>query len=394
MLDFYDPSLFSDEIRKLIHLNLQSNIGGTFSSHQDYPVFCCRHEYDLLTAENRENLVIKEFPQVLLAWAKLDQNKDYKPSDLLILDLETTGLGRGATIAFMVGLGYFDADKYIVEQLFLPEPDAEFNSFDRILELLEQKSVLVTFNGKTFDVPVLESRFLNNQLWTKIRNMEHIDVLHIARRLWKNRAPSCALETLEYYILGQIRDKELDIEGSIIPQTYYQFLITGEADLVQRIFIHNQLDVLNTATLLAMICNNVSFPLPDDLDYRLDYHAIAKLYQSVGQIDIAQEILQRLLSEAYLSPDILFDLGAIIKRKGLLSEAIEYFNAGAELNDKRCLYELAVYLEQKEKNMAAALECTERLICLCRGSISSALFSEASLIKRRDRLVKKLSKQD
>ena len=114
------------------------------------------------------------------------------------MDLETTGLRSNGIFAFMIGLGYYENEQYIVEQIFLPDPEAELNSFDRLIELIKEKSLLITFNGKTFDVPVLESRLLYHQIWLNLREMEHLDLLHIARRLWKNKLPSCALETLEF----------------------------------------------------------------------------------------------------------------------------------------------------------------------------------------------------
>ena len=154
------------------------------------------------------------------------------------------------------------------------------NSFDRLQQLLETRSVLITFNGKTFDIPILESRLLYNQLWLNLREKEHIDLLHIARRLWKHQLPSCALESLEFYIMGLIRDAELDIDGGLIPQTYYQYLISGDPEPLRRVLLHNQLDVLNTAVLFAIIADAVAEPVQVGKDPRVDYLAVARLYQT------------------------------------------------------------------------------------------------------------------
>lgn len=389
---FSDPEIYSSEIRDLILRSLHTTIAGSFSTHSESPYFHTRYEYGRDIEVDGMHLFPKSFPEVLLRWAKMDTGTKWTKEDLLVLDLETTGLGRGSIIAFMVGLGYYENDKYIVEQLFLPHPDAEINSFDRIIELLETKQVLVTFNGKTFDLPVLESRFLHNQIWCDLRSKEHIDVLHLARRLWKKRAPSCALETLEYYILGQIRDRELDIEGSIIPQTYFQFLLNGDSELIRRIFVHNQHDILNTAALLAMICNYVDFPLGDNLDYRIDYHALAKLYSSTQRIDIAQQILERLYSEAYITPDLLYDLGMMHKKTGASAQAYELFLQGAELDDRRCLHELILLLENKMKGYDAALIYAERLYHLLVCSVDASPLKCEELTKRIARLQSKREK--
>ncbi len=92
----------------------------------------------------------------MLNWANLDTSKERKKEDILFL-VETTGLRSNGIFAFMIGLGYYVNEQFIVEQIFLPDPEAEVNSFDRLLELVNEKSLLITFNGKTFDIPVLES---------------------------------------------------------------------------------------------------------------------------------------------------------------------------------------------------------------------------------------------
>ena len=248
-----DRENFDLGLRQLIRENLRASLEGEFSAHEDYPFFRTRAVYDMFTEVDGLPLFPCEIPEVFLNWAGLDPGTAWQKEDFLVLDLETTGLGRGQTIAFMIGLGYFENGQYVVEQVFLPEPEAETNSFDRLIEILEQKAVLITFNGKTFDVPILESRLLYNHVWLDLRAKEHIDLLHLARRLWKNKIPSCALETIEFYILGYIREKELDIEGGLIPQTYFQYLISGETDLLKRLFMHNHFDVLHTVALFSLI---------------------------------------------------------------------------------------------------------------------------------------------
>ncbi len=386
-----DPEIYALERRKLICDALEHSIEGKFSEHQENPFYITKTEYGRDYESEGLPLFPSKFPELLLRWAKLDPEVQWTMEDLLVLDLETTGLGRGGTIAFMVGLGYYENDRYIVEQLFLPNPDAETNSFDRIIELLQTKSILVTFNGKTFDLPVLESRFLSNQIWTDMRSKEHIDVLQLARRLWKRKAPSCALETLEYYILGQIRDKELDIEGSIIPQTYFQFLINGDPELIRRIFIHNQHDVLNTAGLLAMICKYIDFPIVGELDYRLDYHALAKLYSSTGFPDIAKTILCRLVAENYLSADIAYDLGMIYKREKTWAKAKELFLKGSELSDKRCLHELILILENRDKDYSEALLQIYKLLPLWEYAYPPNPCKVIELKKRIERILRKMN---
>jgi uncharacterized protein YprB with RNaseH-like and TPR domain len=356
-----DPESFGEDIRKMIHKALLGTIKGEFSAHKDYPVYCTKKKYRQSTMTEGLPILIPHIPDVILSWAGIE-DKTITHDDLLILDLETTGLSRGGgMIAFMIGIGYYENDSFYVEQYFLPEPDAEFNAFDLILPHLEKKAVLVTFNGKSFDLPVLESRFLHNQLWVDLRSKLHIDLLHLARRLWKKKVPSCALETLEYYILGHIRDKELDIEGSVIPQTYFNFLINGDPELLKRIFIHNQTDVLHTAALFAMICEQIDYPLPDDRDIRIDYHAVGRLYSSQGRKAEAMHILTALADENYLTPDLVYDLGIMHKKDKNWAEAEQFFRQGSDLMHPSCMLELCILLEQKNKDFVNALLIAEAL---------------------------------
>ena len=277
------------------------------------------------------------------------------------MDLETTGLRSNGIFAFMIGLGYYENEQYIVEQIFLPDPEAELNSFDRLIELIKEKSLLITFNGKTFDVPVLESRLLYHQIWLNLREMEHLDLLHIARRLWKNKLPSCALETLEFYILGQIRDKELDIAGGEIPQTYFNYLINGDPELIRRVFLHNHTDILHTAALFTLICNSISYPPEKGMDIRIDYHSLAMLYQSQNRIDIAKNILLDLLSLGFIDKDILRELGFIYKKEKDYDSAYDCFEIAASLNCPIAMQESCIILEYKYKRYAKALEIAEKL---------------------------------
>lgn len=387
-----DPDIYSDDIRRMIHRALEHTIKGEFSSHKDFPVYITKQRYRQSNMPEGLPILIPHIPEIILQYAKIDDDT-LTQEDLLILDLETTGLSRGGgMLAFMIGIGYFEGDNYFVEQYFLPEPDAEFNAFDLILPHLEKRSVLVTFNGKTFDIPVLESRFLHNQLWIDLRSKHHIDLLHLARRLWKRKVPSCALETLEYYILGHIRDKELEIEGSEIPQTYFQFLINGDPELLQRIFIHNQSDVLHTAALFAMVCEQIDYPLPCDRDIRIDYHAVGKLYQSQNRHEAAKAIFTALAEEYYMTPELMYDLGMLHKRDKDWQRAHDYFRQGVDLYHEPSMLELSILLEQRFKDYESALLITEVLQERIMADPFQSVKKLLEITKRLERLRAKLAK--
>ncbi|MDD2543237.1 MAG: ribonuclease H-like domain-containing protein [Candidatus Cloacimonetes bacterium] len=386
-----DRDLYSEELKEMLRLSLKRHIQGEFSSHTNDPIFYTRESYPMATRIENLPLYPHEIPDLVLSWAQLDRQRPRRMEDILVLDLETTGLGRGGTIAIMIGVGYYQEGEFIVEQIFLPDPDAEEHSLDRLRELVESHSLLITFNGKTFDVPVLESRLLYHQIWLNLRQMEHLDLLHLARRLWKRKLPSCALETIEYYILGHIRDKELDIEGGDIPQSYFHFLMTGEGEMIKRVFIHNHHDILHTAALFTLICDSCAYPPPGGMDIRIDYHALAKLYQSQGHDDTAKYILIDLLSQGEIRKEVLYDLGMIYKREANIEGALDSFAIATDLQDPPSMLEYAKLLE-KQKQYSRAAEISQRLLELEKGRSMLNHKSIAALEHRIERLDKKLSK--
>ncbi len=391
--DMYeDIEFYASELKELLRETLKHSIEGEFSTHSEDPYFYTQKEYPLQTEIEGLTLYPEFIPEVLLNWANLDTSKERKKEDILFLDLETTGLRSNGIFAFMIGLGYYVNEQFIVEQIFLPDPEAEVNSFDRLLELVNEKSLLITFNGKTFDIPVLESRLLYHQIWLNLRAMEHLDLLHLARRLWKNKLPSCALETIEFYILGQIRDKELDIEGGEIPQTYFSFLLNGNPELMQRVFLHNHTDILHTAALFTLICNSISYPPQGGMDSRIDYHSLAMLYQSQNRIDIAKNILEDMLSAGITDKDVLRDLGFIYKKEKDMESALKCFNIASSLNCPVSMHETCIILEKYYKRYGEALNIAEKLKSYL---ISRPIVNDqkvAAIDKRIARLKLKLNK--
>ena len=387
-----DREFYASELKELLRETLKHSIAGEFSAHSEDPYFYTQKEYPLQTEIEGLALYPEFIPEVLLNWANLDTSKERKKEDILFLDLETTGLRSNGIFAFMIGLGYYVNEQFIVEQIFLPDPEAEVNSFDRLLELVNEKSLLITFNGKTFDIPVLESRLLYHQIWLNLRAMEHLDLLHLARRLWKNKLPSCALETIEFYILGQIRDKELDIEGGEIPQTYFSFLLNGNPELMQRVFLHNHTDILHTAALFTLICNSISYPPQGGMDSRIDYHSLAMLYQSQNRIDIAKNILEDMFSAGITDKDVLRDLGFIYKKEKDMESALNCFNIASSLNCPVSMHETCIILEKYYKRYGEALNIAEKLKSYL---ISRPIVNDqkvAAIDKRIARLKLKLNK--
>ena len=173
-------------------------------------------------------------------------------SRCLFLDLETTGLAGGAgTYAFLVGLAWFDGCTFRVRQFFLASYAAERMLLQAVREVADEMDTVVTYNGKSFDLPVLETRYVMNRMATPFADVPHVDMLHPARRLWRrdDEESSCRLTMLEQTLCGHQR--EGDVPGFEIPGRYFHYVRTGEARQLEAVLEHNRLDLLSLALLTS-----------------------------------------------------------------------------------------------------------------------------------------------
>ena len=178
---------------------------------------------------------------------------------LLFLDLETTGLAGGAgTYAFLVGCGWFDGGVFRVRQFVLTSFAAERGLLEDVAVLMRAAGMLVTYNGKTFDAPLIDTRFLFHRLAAPSSSLAHLDLLHPARRLWRSStaaavadegSASCRLSLIEQAILGHVREE--DVPGFEIPSRYFHFVRSGDARGLDGVLEHNRLDLLALAMLTA-----------------------------------------------------------------------------------------------------------------------------------------------
>ncbi len=191
----------------------------------------------------------------------LQESVDFQQA--IFLDTETTGLGGGAGVyAFMVGIGTFEGTDFVVRQYFMRHPGEEGALLMAVAELLEQYAMSVTFNGRTFDLPLLRNRLRQNQqMYPELRGngrllsagQPHLDLLHPARRLWRRRLQSCRLLHLEAEILGLQRGTA-DVPGHQIPQLYTDYLRNGDAAPMAGIFYHNREDIVSMVALATQLC--------------------------------------------------------------------------------------------------------------------------------------------
>ena len=205
----------------------------------------------------------------------------------LFLDTETTGLSGGAgTVAFLVGVGFVEGDELVIEQYMLREYADEPELIERLSARMSGFESVCTFNGRNFDMPLLESRFTMCRMRDHWRALENLDLLYPARRAWKLRLGSCRLSRIETEILGMAREN--DLPGSEVPARFFQFLKTGQEDLLADIVRHNRQDISTLAILLVRLCQiNAA---PEALTDQRDQYSMGKALERQGELKPAWEM--------------------------------------------------------------------------------------------------------
>ena len=168
----------------------------------------------------------------------------------LFIDLETTGLAGGAgTYAFLVGCGWFDGAVFRLRQYFLSSFAAERAMLEEVAELAADAAVIVTYNGKSFDLPLLENRFALHRRTPPFAGVPHVDMLHPARRLWRSGEEGCRLVELEQTLFAH--EREGDVPGFEIPARYFAYVRSSDARPLAPVMEHNRQDIVSLAMLTA-----------------------------------------------------------------------------------------------------------------------------------------------
>jgi len=299
--------------------------------------------------------------------ANIPELASFKCTDALFLDTETTGLAGGTgTLAFLIGLGWFENETFITRQIFARDFSEERASLSFLLEMARDKAFIVTFNGKAFDVGLLSTRFVLNRLPDHLAAMPHLDLLHPSRRLLGHRLDNSRLTTLEKEILGIYRDG--DIPGSEIPQRYFDWLRHRDARFMTDVFEHNRLDVVSMAILTLHLAEMLKFDYDITTAKHFDLLAASRLLLDRKDPAGAGKILESLID--LRNSDVAFEarrtLSLIYKRSGRWSDAVRIWELihAEDPGNFFAVEELAKCFEHKCHDFNKAIDVVSKALSL------------------------------
>ena len=369
---------------------VQTNYGSLFSSF---------HEYSSGYLLGSQRLLPNYSHHGIARWARAPHLAETSIENFIFLDTETTGLSGGTgTMAFMVGVGRYRGNSFVMEQFFLRGPAEEAALLAALEQFCAGMAAVVTYNGKSFDIPILNTRYVLQGFSSPFEDLPHVDLLHLTRRIWKARLEQCTLGNIENKIFGLTRDMD-EVPGYLIPEYYAQYLREGDAEPLKGIFVHNEQDVVSLAALFALFTDVLSDPTAWNNSSSQDLTSLGRLVEQLGDSDTALSLYEKgrqvgSPSEPRVEP--LLAQARLLKRQNRLAEAAELWDQAAEAGTIEALEELAKYYEHHCGEPARALACTEQALTFLHGCLDGA--PQSALIvgfnHRRERLLQKINKHN
>ncbi len=297
-------------------------------------------------------------------WMKIASTESqFSPEKLLFLDAETSGLSGGTgTFAFLLGLGFFNADEFHVQQLFIRNPADEPGMLSVLEDIVARFDTFVTFNGKAFDIPLLRTRCVLNQFPDYFVDKMHMDMLRAARRLWNKRLASKSLSTLEIEILRFNRTQD-EVPGWMVPEIYFDYLHNQDARPLQGVFYHNEMDIVSMAALFKLVNDFLNNPLSTPEMPGMDLAEAARIFHEINDIETAITLYRKSIHEVLPQPFMIQTLdkfARLSRNQGKMEKALELWELAANCDQINACIELAKYYEHKTRNISAAMHWTEQ----------------------------------
>jgi uncharacterized protein YprB with RNaseH-like and TPR domain len=358
--------------------------GETFRAEEYFPPHSRYGEVTLT-----EILDIPTYPAHLLLRDDRLRELDFRKA--LFLDTETTGLSGGTgTFAFMVGLGFFQGDGFLVHQFFMRDYSEERASLSLLQEILESFQFLVTFNGRHYDIPLLETRFILSRKSSKIREMPNFDLLYPSRKIWKGAYENCRLVTLESRLLGM--EREDDIPSEWIPSLYFDYIQTGDARKIHRVFYHNRMDILTMVVLAGRIHLTYHNPQAARPGKGVEHFSLGRLFWDHGEHEKAIPCFEIALKRCddELAWEVMKWLSIAFKKTGDSEKARSLWEEMMGWPYKRDAHpyiELAKYHEHRLKEFEKAIGYVDQALAMTPSHREREI---ELLLERKRRLLKKV----
>ena len=327
----------------------------------------------------------------------------HDPEKWLFLDTETTGLSGGTgTYAFLIGIAWWDAGGLQVEQFLMRDFSEEHSVLLELSERLAERPVLVTFNGKTFDWPLLQSRFTMTRCIRVPQLAAHLDLLHPARAVWKLRLGSVRLIELEQHVLDARRlgwDRADDVPSNMIPQFYFDYLRGRSVAPLAGVVRHNRNDLRGLAALFGKLNELLGEEHhPREAD-GLDLFGLSRFLHRRGEKRRAESACVAARDRGLpigLDAVAQWELAKMAKRRGEHQAAAEIFAELSRDSDWRAAAceELASFHERKRKDPATALKCARQAIVELKKNGAPQKFGmlPAGDLRRFERLTRKIAR--
>ncbi len=338
--------------------------------------------------------------EVAARLARDERMGDVDHQRIAFVDTETTGLAGGTgTYAFLVGVGLFEGERFTIHQFFMRDYHEEPAQLEALGTLLDGMEAVVSFNGKSFDLPLLETRFIMTRQPAPLVGAPHLDLLPVARRLWKYRLDSCALSSLETEVLG-VRRTHADVPGWLIPSLYADYARSGDAREMPRIFYHNAQDILSLVTLTARQGTLLTAIPPFEAGVPgEDLYGLGRLFHDLGQLDHTEAAFTqaaRTSQSTQVREMAMRDLAYLLKRQERREEALPLWQQLVETAGAvYACEELAKHYEWQDEDLSQAHTLTRQGITLTKAWPSNPKKRTilADLQHRLDRLEHKLELQ-
>ncbi len=309
-----------------------------------------------------ENQIFPTRPiNALCSWARAENLNLENLNNFIFLDTETSGLAGGTgTYAFEVGLGRFTEEGFHLAQFFMRHPGEEAALLAGMVQFMDGMEAVVTYNGKSFDIPLLNTRYTLSGLSSPFEGIYHFDLLSLARRLWRIRLESRTLGNIEKEILNFKRGEE-EVPGYMIPEMYFEYLKTKDARPMAGIFYHNAMDILSLAALFSHSAAILEAPFSNIVTHGEDLVALARHYENLDETELAEKLYQKALASP-LSEDLHWDtlkrFSLMLKRQSHWQKALPLWEEAAANDQLYAFVELAKYYEHQTRAFEEAQQWT------------------------------------